>query len=242
LLTCKILPIQEGNIPLISQALAVQTVNSLYERSPPAHRHYVRAKLRFDPLTDELFALCREAGPWGVLVDAGCGRGQFSVLMAQWGGVQSVWGFDHDLTKVRVASEATSAIEGGAFRYVQGDLREAPIPPSVDTVLLLDVLHYLSLEDQGKILRRFSQVLRPGGRLVIRETGHGLGKGARFAAFFERWGRRLGFNRGEELAFRHSGELEEELRALGLTVSRNAPRGALKNVLLVAQRPKLRPQ
>ena len=45
----------------------------------------------------------------------------------------------------------------------------AAIPPA-DTVLLVDVLHYVSIEEQDAILDRAAAAVRPGGRLLVREA------------------------------------------------------------------------
>jgi SAM-dependent methyltransferase len=225
-------------IPLSLEG-AVSLVARAYRQCLPKHKYYVRAKLKTDPLTRELFDWLNEAGPLGNVLDAGCGRGQFSLFAAVTAQLTSLRGFDLDAEKIEAARQASDALNETAAlmprTFQAGDLRTFEFPLS-NTVFAFDVLHYLSAEDQGLLVQRLSECLAPGGKLLIRETNQDGGFGAKVAAGFERVGKMLGINRGVTLVFREPGALEAELRGYGLQVEKRAPKGALRNVLLIAAR------
>jgi 2-polyprenyl-3-methyl-5-hydroxy-6-metoxy-1,4-benzoquinol methylase len=185
-----------------------------------------------DPLTRELFDAAADGTIRGRLLDVGAGRGQFSAFLAELGAVDSIVGFDHDAAKIDVA--AGSAITWPVpAEFNVGDLRAQPMPLS-DTILLLDVLHYLNTLEQDAVLGRAVSALRPGGHLFLRETNRGSGAGSFLAGQLERLARFLGVNRGERLMFRAPDEYVGTLTQLGLEVRTLGGRGALDNVLLIA--------
>ena len=227
---------------------AIRRTARRYAAAPPAGRYYVRFKLLLDPLAEQLLMAFRQisrgtapiaattAAPVGgpVVVDAGCGRGQFSLLLHELGLARQTFGFDHDAAKVALAAAAARAGHAVDASYEVRDLRQGPYP-ACDLVILLDVLHYLTPSDQALVLSLAAQALRPGGHAFVRETDRGAGSGARWAAWFERVARRLGVNRGERLELTSTRNLVDMLGEAGLTVL-SSERGTLDNVLLVARR------
>lgn len=176
-------------------------------------RHYVRIKLKTDPLTKQLAAI--EHG-LGHVTDAGCGRGQFSLFLFELERASSVYGFDWDRAKVVTATQAA----GTVGQYVVGDLRDPPLVQS-DTVLLFDVLHYLPASTQRQLLSRIYDCLRPGGRLLLRDIDKNSGFTATFTRLFEHIGTWLGMNRAEHLAFRSATTIRDELLSLGFLLESN---------------------
>lgn len=200
-----------------------------YRQVRPADRYYVSAKLRTDPLVAELVA---STYPLGDVVDAGCGRGQFGLLLYELGRLTSLRGYDWDANKIETAQAAGI----GAAEYEVADLRAAPTHVA-DTILMFDVLQYLSLEEQRKLLGRLISTLRPGGRILLRSVDRSRGWQAGLSQWLERLGRQIGFNRSYTLEFRASEALRADLIALGLKVE-GTTRGhssLLDNRLLIAQ-------
>lgn len=191
-------------------AAAVARTSSRYAGVRAADRHYVRIKLRTDPLTAELL---QRDEPLGDVIDVGCGRGQFGLLLHELGRVDSLFGFDWDPAKIATAQAAAN----GCAQFVTADLRTPPIR-SADTILVFDVLQYLSPEEQDGLLEVLAAALRPGGRMLIRSADRGRGWQARFSQMLERWGRALGVNRSHVLTFRPSEQLQATLESLGLRV------------------------
>lgn len=104
------------------------------------------------------------------VVDLGCGTGTLSELAANLG--HTVTGID---LSPRMLSRARRKVPAATF--VEGDVADPPVPErSVDVVLCRHVLW--ALPDLGAVLRRWSRLPGPGGRLVLIEgrwhTGGGL--------------------------------------------------------------------
>lgn len=210
-------------------ARAVRRTRKRYRCAPLADRHYVRFKLWLDPVLPQLAA----EGALGDVLDIGCGRGQLSLCLRELGRVQALSGFDFDARKVAVA--ASAAGDDATFRV--GDATLAA-PESVDTVLLIDVLHYLPAEEQDRLLARAVANVRPGGRVVIREADSSAGLRGALTRGLEYLGTSVGYNRARaELGFRGPDELRARLEELGCRVRITPHAGSLlANFLLVAQR------
>lgn len=108
------------------------------------------------------------------VIDLGCGTGSLSVLLAESG--YRVRGLDFAAAMVNVATEK-AAKASVPVEFIQGDAGAPPYEPaSCDVVLSRHVLW--ALPDPDDALRRWCELLRPGGRLVLVEgrwnTGAGL--------------------------------------------------------------------
>jgi 2-polyprenyl-3-methyl-5-hydroxy-6-metoxy-1,4-benzoquinol methylase len=198
----------------------------------PGAFYYVVGKLRTDPCTQ---AVARRA-PLGEVLDLGCGRGQLAVLLLESGAASRVRGMDSDATKVAFAERAAVGLRA---RFTHEDVRAAAVE-AADTVLLVDVLHYLGRAEQDALLERAARLVRPAGRLLVREVTTGLGLRTWVTVLAERIATAVGLNRGAHLVFRDvAREIVPILEANGMACTieqcwRGTPFG---NVLLVARRP-----
>lgn len=217
-----------------------EQVCARYESAPAAHRYYVSLKLRTDPLARRLVDCARALPEGAVLVDAGCGRGQFSFLLASAVKLRRIVGFDLDPAKVEVAQQAAAGrwcitalppLPPCSFRA--SDLTSAELP-ECDVLLLLDVLHYLPADQQAACVQRCAEAIKPGGTLFIRETGGGRGAG--WARLLERLGVRLAINRGHTLDFCEPTVLIEQLKSHGFQLCESKQEGPLDNVLMTFRR------
>jgi uncharacterized protein (DUF2062 family)/16S rRNA G1207 methylase RsmC len=202
-----------------------------YGGATRSERVYVALKLQTDPV---LRCLAREPSGFGRLLDAGSGRGQLALCLLELGKAETVFGFDWHTNKVTLAKMAAR----GDGQFVEADLRSAPWRRA-DTILLVDVLHYLSRQEQNNVLARALEHLAPGGRLYVREVDAERGWRSRLTRCFERLAKRVGVNRGLELSFRSTQEIVAELERHGASVktmpaAQNTP---LANVLIVAEKP-----
>ncbi len=205
---------------------AVQRTRARYEGVAPAHRYYVAGKLAFDPV----FKLLAELGPLGRVLDLGCGRGQLALLLLELGHATSVVGLDSDAEKI-----AAARLAGPEADFRLADVAQVELP-SVDTILLIDVLHYLPLAEQDALLVAASRALAPGGRLLVRELDGDPSARSGVTRFFEWLGRKWGVNRGRATAYRPARAVTELLEAQGLRcrvqgASESTP---FANVLIVA--------
>lgn len=201
-----------------------------YRTAPRGDRWYVDLKLQSDPVVRELLA----AGNLGRLIDAGAGRGQIGLFLRDHGLVDQLSGFDTDARKIAVARSASTNGE----RFEVADLRTFEAPrASADTVLLIDVLHYLSPDAQDAALSRVRSWLVSGGRVFVREVDRKPGAFSLLTRLFERVATALGYNRASgALGFRPLSEIVERLEVLGFRCHvRDASAGTpFDNSLIVA--------
>lgn len=199
-------------------------------RSRPAH-YYVRSKLRMDPVTRALHDLGAKEH-FGSVVDVACGRGQVALLLCALGLADTALGFDWDAAKVASATEAAAGRETVSFHAA--DVREVALP-AADTVLLIDILHYLTREEQDDLLVRSARAARE--RVIVRDVDPDQGATSLLTHGWEWVTTTLGYNRGARVSPRSFAEITAVLEAEGLVVSREAcsARG-MSNVLLVARR------
>lgn len=217
---------------------AVARVVERYRAERPATYFYVWAKLTWDPLAPSLFQIAQTNPRFGRVLDLGAGRGQFALLLMELGEVNQVGASDHDKEKVQILERVSREDCNLPFHVEVADLAQSVwTEASADTVLLLDVLHYLPPGDQDVVLERACRALAPGGRLLLREANEDKSGGARAAKWFESLGRRIGMNRGRVLAFTPPRHFMERTTAFGLTLESMRGAGPLDNVLIVARRP-----
>lgn len=193
----------------------------------PRVRHYVKAKLSTDPALNQLADL----GPLGRVVDVGSGFGQIALGLLDLGRATSVFGFDADEFRVRVAQRAAD----GDAQFTVSSAEEAIIPDA-DTVLFMDCLHYMDVGTQDAVLARAAGALPSGGRIVIREVEVRGGPRSRLTRYVERKAVRR--TRGKEPGFRRSTELAETLSRLGFSTDVRVPEdfSVFDNVLVVGSK------
>ncbi len=218
-----------GDAELETDAALQRTIER-YRGAPIGDRIYVAMKLNGDPLTRLLAAL---PGSFGRVLDAAAGRGQFGLFLQELGRCSELFGFDSDARKVAIARLA--AAERAHFETL--DLLEFR-EREVDTLLLIDVLHYLTLSEQDELLRRAARCVTRG-RIVIRELDAGNAARSTVTRGFEWMAKVSGYNRGR--AGRHYRPAREIVAQLGLAGLSCEVLGASEgtpfaNVLIVASR------
>jgi SAM-dependent methyltransferase len=134
------------------------------------HRHYVRSKLRTDPLYDGVFEELK--GQDLPLLDLGCGLGLLAFYLRERGLEFPILGIDYDERKIKDAARLAAASyseSGGALEFRVGDAREG-IPEFQGNVSILDILQFFSPQEQDRLLTNAASCVAPGGKLVIRST------------------------------------------------------------------------
>jgi len=192
---------------------------------------YVRGKLSSDPVARAVARLAAHA-PLGTVLDAGCGRGQLAVLLLELGLADRVFGFDWDAKKVLLA---TRAARGLAATFREADLR-APFAETVDTGLLIDVLHYLTDDEQDAVLRNVARAARR--TVFVRELDPDRGWRSRVTRVQEIVTTALGVNRGARVRIRPISAIVAVLVAEGFEAEVAPCWGGtpFANVLIVARR------
>ncbi len=198
--------------------------------------HYVRTKLLGDPVARMIADVEGDApGALGEVLDIGTGRGQLPILLVELGRATRARGVDWDGEKVAAGQKAAAGLD---IALAQGDAREAAYD-AADTVLLIDLLHYFTVEEQDAILRRAAAAVRPGGRILVREADTERGWRSAVTLLEERVFTAVRFNKGERVRFRPAREIAALLEEAGLACEVRPAWGKtpFANVLVLGRRP-----
>jgi SAM-dependent methyltransferase len=226
----------------------------LYRSSGAFAWRFARGKLNGDPVVLDLLRLdcLRCAADDAIrLVDLGCGQGLlFAALEARLRlgagtpvaaapAIARASGYDGSRANV-LRGQSMLAARAGALlpaEIAHADLHSLDIP-ACEVAVVLDVLHYLALSEQERLLGRIANALVPGGRLVLR-VGDASGSGpSRVSRAVDRL---LAGVRGQgwaRLAVRPIGQWRELLSGQGFAVREIARyrSWSARNVLLVADK------
>jgi len=206
--------------------------------SAKAQFNYVRIKLLMDPIAKLIADIEGNGdGALGEICDIGTGRGQLPILLVELGRASKASGFDWDEKKVADGQRAAKVAPALPIELWQSDARAALVA-TADTVMLIDLLHYFTIEEQDAILKRAAAAVRPGGRLLVREADTERGWRSTTTWLEEKVFTFLRFNRGERVKFRAATEITALLEAAGLVVEVRPAWGKtpFSNVLFVARR------
>ena len=167
-------------------------IRSLYNYRGAFVESYIAWKLRADPIYRRIDTFVPQAG---VVLDAGCGYGLMSNILARKSLDRRVIGVDLDPRKIRVAGGTALAVPNVQFEL--GNLLDTPFPEA-QAVILVDVLHYWSKPRQRDLIAKACKALRPGGVLLFREACKSSGWRHRLTVWSERMATVLGHNRAAE--------------------------------------------
>jgi SAM-dependent methyltransferase len=208
------------------------------DRSPAARArfNYVRIKMLTDPVA-RMIADDLEKAPVRRVLDIGTGRGQLPMLLVALGRAESARGIDWDAAKIDEGSRAVSRAPAVDVELERGDARTATFDEA-DVVLLIDLLHYFTLDEQDAILKRAASAVRPGGRLLVREADTERGWRSFVTLLEEKVFTLAKWNRGERVCFRPAREIAALLEREGMTVAIEKAWGKtpFSNVLIVGRR------
>lgn len=138
--------------------------------------HFAFGKLTGDPAFAHILA--RGLIPdRSRILDLGCGQGLMAALLqtardrcGNWPAGMSLppdpvayCGIDVERRSIERAKHAVD----GTAHFVCADIRSVPFD-AADTVILLDVLHYLDYRAQEQLLRRVCDAMKAGGRMLLR--------------------------------------------------------------------------
>jgi uncharacterized protein (DUF2062 family)/SAM-dependent methyltransferase len=158
-------------------------VNRMFAQCDRADRGFVRWKLRLDRIFELLAELLATEGlrseelgskdpGSGTVVDLGCGYGMALSFAAFGDSSRRLVGCDLDAHRIAVARQALSGLNS---ELSVADARSFNLPPA-RLILILDVLQYLSAEEQLGLLKRCCAALLPQGMFIFRvhDRQHGL--------------------------------------------------------------------
>jgi uncharacterized protein (DUF2062 family) len=194
-------------------------------------RHYGGFKSKLDPVYP--LALAALAGRRDV-VDLGAGMGLLAALHAGRDPEARVRAVEWDPKKVAAARVLCDDLP--RTEIVEADARTYDVT-GADAVALVDVLHYLPIDEQRAWLSTIAASLGADATIVVRELDSSAEKG-KLAAVIDAWMVRLGWNRGAGVHAWPIRDMVSVLEGAGFTTTVvGAGKGAFKaNALVVATR------
>lgn len=148
---------------------------------PWQERWFCRGRLALAPL--ELVAAKAEGR---ALLDVGCGHGVLAALLLHERRDRTVVGIDPDARKIEWAAAAFRHDARAEFRACTIEALAAERPGSFDCVLVADVLCLIARKAWAPFLAAAHTLLRPGGRLVLKDAENDGSWRARKALWQER--------------------------------------------------------
>jgi 2-polyprenyl-6-hydroxyphenyl methylase/3-demethylubiquinone-9 3-methyltransferase len=137
----------------------------VFDDLPLKERLFVRGRLASAPL-HELAARAQGLS----LLDVGCGHGALLALLAVGRPERHVVGIDPDTRKIDWARRSVGRCGNVELIACTIDALAAERPAQFDTVLVADVLYLLTPRAWAPFLDAAHRLLRPGGRLVLKEA------------------------------------------------------------------------
>ena len=131
----------------------------------------------------------------GVIIDAGCGYGFMSYMLAYLEPKREITGLDYDESKIDVAENGFD--KPANLNFVSSNLQNFVVPLA-DCIIFSDVLHYLNLQERNRVFIGYASKLLPGGTIIIRDGDNRMAKKhatTRLTEFFST--RILNFNKTE---------------------------------------------
>lgn len=201
-----------------------------------SHRYYARWKLQSDPLYETVFTTLLPQPSLPVL-DIGCGVGLLAFYLRERGLSMPLHGMDFDVDKITLAQTVARAYPPTP-EFHHGDT-DQPWPDCQGHVCLLDVLQYLPVAHQKKLLGKSVQHVAPDGLLVIRSGLQSSHWRYRITEFIDRLMNLLQWMKSPPVAYPTRSWLEQTILNHGMRLLDCRPlngRTPFNNYLLVFQR------
>ncbi len=128
-------------------------------------RLYAGRKLRSDPVFPAAFTLLEHSRE--PLIDVGCGVGLLGFYLRERNFQQPIIGLDRDGRKIARGRAVARASSYSDLEFLEQNACENLAHRG--NLVLFDVLHYLSPNEQKLLLLRLAQQVVPGGLLLLRD-------------------------------------------------------------------------
>lgn len=129
------------------------------------------------------------------ITDLGCGYGYLPLLLNQVSNKRQITGIDYDADKISVAMNC--AIRNENVNFIAADISEIDLETS-DIFIINDVLHYMPVELQTKVIISCIENLTDNGKIIIRDSDKNMSNkhlGTRITELFST--KIVGFNKTE---------------------------------------------
>ena len=132
---------------------------------PAKERWFCRARLELAPLE----AVAAQATGKDIL-DVGCGHGVLAALLLHDHPERHVVGIDPHVRKIEWANESVGRNPNAQFRAIDIETLAAEQPGTFDCVIIADVLCLIARTTWPPFLDAARRLLRPGGRLLVKDA------------------------------------------------------------------------
>lgn len=189
---------------------------SQYIYKGPVLEWYLRIKLRLEKDYDFFNNIIpREAS----VVDLGCGYGFLSVMLGLVSENRQITGMDYDEQKIAVARNVSRHMKH--IHFSSGDITSGEIPKG-DVYILNDVLHYLPVNLQLRVLDQCMEAIPDNGMIIFRDADTELKRRTRFTKFTEIQSTKIfRFNKTEyKLSYLPASTIESFIKEKGCSFKR----------------------
>jgi 2-polyprenyl-3-methyl-5-hydroxy-6-metoxy-1,4-benzoquinol methylase len=138
---------------------------AIFSSLPLLERLFVRARLWSAPLPR-----VAQLTQGTVMLDVGCGHGVLCAMLALGFPDRTVVGIDPDPRKIDWARRSVGKLANTRFDVMTIERLADLEPGRYDTVTVSDVLYLLPVEAWPSFLTAAHRLLRPGGRLLLKEA------------------------------------------------------------------------
>jgi cyclopropane fatty-acyl-phospholipid synthase-like methyltransferase len=137
----------------------------VFDALPTKERWFCHARLKLAPL-EQVAARATGAD----LLDVGCGHGVLAALLLDGHPERRVVGIDPDVRKIAWANASVGKSPRAEFRACTIETLAAERPAAFDCVVVADVLCLIARDTWPSFLTAARQLLRRGGRLVLKDA------------------------------------------------------------------------
>jgi 1-acyl-sn-glycerol-3-phosphate acyltransferase len=128
------------------------------------------------------------------IIDLGCGYGFLDLMLSMTSPQRNIIGIDFDEEKISTAQNAV--INQQNLQFVQAEISQFQLPDA-DVFLILDTLHYMSVEQQIKLVKDCISHLNKGGKILIRDANKDHTQKHKSTEWTERISTTIKFNKAD---------------------------------------------
>lgn len=198
----------------------------------PVLEHYTKIKLKFEKCYAPIISLIDKDSS---IIDLGCGYGYVSFLVSELYPETKITAVDYDAEKIDVAKHC---FIGKNIEFIHHNIIDYDLPQA-NTYIISDMLHYISREEQEKLIIKIVNKLPNNGKIIIRDANsedkqhHKI---TRLSEWFSTsW--LLGFNKKDEtLSFFSTSDIERIISPYNLKLRVIKAEDETSNVLYCVEK------
>jgi 1-acyl-sn-glycerol-3-phosphate acyltransferase len=216
----------------VSLSYYFQDLLNNYRYKGPVLEWYLRVKVRLENYYEVFHSLIPRNAK---VLDLGCGYGFLSYMLQFSSKDRIITGVDYDADKIETAKYGY--LKSDRLNFIEGDVNCVDVA-GYDTIVISDVLHYLTAENQEALIKRCVEALPLNGKLIVRDGDADLKerhKGTKLTEWFSI--NVLKFNKAtEKVSFISSSLLKQWLSSYEVFVNKIDDTQYTSNVIFVIQK------